>query len=141
MNGRFKYEKLEKYPHMKPQDVAVWERFIARYPDFFERVDYDVCVGTGAPFETHMCEKENCECAKLYQKKIDVVAYRDYTRYILEIKPVANMRGLGQAIAYGKLYRDSFTTSDNIVLGIIAEKMENDLEEVFDAQGVSVWLA
>ena len=47
MQGRFKYGKLSKYPHMKPEDVAIWERFLLDYPEYFDTVDYDVSVGVG----------------------------------------------------------------------------------------------
>ncbi len=45
MEGRFPFKILAKYPHMKPEDIAVWERFINKNPGYFDTVDYDVHLG------------------------------------------------------------------------------------------------
>ena len=48
MPGKFNYEERYKYPHLIGEDTEVWTRFIKKFPDKFETVDYDVKVGQGA---------------------------------------------------------------------------------------------
>ena len=41
----FKYGKGYWYPHMKPRDIEIWERFMLAYPDAYEQCQYDFAVG------------------------------------------------------------------------------------------------
>lgn len=138
MVGRFAFDHLSKYPHMQPLDVAVWERFISTHPDYFERVDYDVLVGTGVePTGKHDANVE-AGYQTLTQKKIDVVGYKDGKTTIVEVKPIANMRGLGQIIVYSHLYADDHQEAGPLTRLIVAGEMERELEPVFASQGVEV---
>jgi len=56
IDGRFPYKHLAKYPHLKPEDIQVWEEFIAQNPKHFLTCDYDVCVGDGAPQDPNLPE-------------------------------------------------------------------------------------
>src|SRR3990167_5379179 len=108
MAGRFKFEKLFKYPHMQPEDVAVWDNFVANNPQFFDTCDYDVPVGTGAEPEGDFSEALRAEWTHLTRKKIDVIGYRGDQKWIVEVKPTANARGLGQLLTYSLLYRTHY---------------------------------
>lgn len=137
-HGRFKLEKLVKYPHMKPADIVVWERFIEAHPDFFNTVDYDFHVGEGADFlptgDSTPEEREN----RLYQRKIDVVGYIGELVYIIEVKPIADVEALGQVITYRKLFKETLGVSSNLQALIVAEKMANDMLNVFSENDVHV---
>lgn len=136
--GRFKYEKLPKYPHMKPEDVAVWERCLTKHSELFDTVDYDVCVGKGADFLPSGEDTPDGRENRLYQKKIDVVGYRDDSIYLTEIKPIANMRGLGQVIVYHKLYTDGREDLWRIKKVIICGEVENEMLEIFEQHDIIV---
>ncbi len=136
--GRFKFEKLTKYPHLKPEDVAVWERFITQHAGFFESVDYDFKVGEGAPQAPTLPENIARDGKILTQKKVDAIGYIEKIVYIVELKPIADMRALGQILSYHKLYT-KFEAAEGVVLKlVIAGEMERELDEVFADNGVEV---
>lgn len=136
--GRFPFDKLAKYPHMKPEDVAVWSRFIIKNPDLFATVDYDVCVGAGADFEMCTSNEYDCDCQKLTQKKIDAVAYKGSAVTLIEVKPIANMRALGQMIVYFNLYKKDHPEETNISNMIVCREVERELDEIFAQNGIII---
>lgn len=104
----FNYEKRYWYPHMKPYDRAIWERFIEANPDKFIKVAYDVCVGTGSPANPIVSEQTGGDVYKLYQRKIDVVAFDDKATHIIELKPEAGPSSVGQVLFYKMLFVEDF---------------------------------
>lgn len=141
MPGRFKFEKLAKYPHMKPEDVVVWERFITKNPDFFDTVDYDVALGEGAPQDPSLPENIARDGKILTQKKIDVVGYKGNDVSLVEVKPIANMRGLGQIITYFKLYEKPEDIAGVVFKVIVAGAVERELDDVFKENDVLLMIA
>lgn len=136
MQGRFEYKKLSKYPHMKPEDVAVWDRFIEKNPGYFDTVDYDYAVGGGVDVGEDQPEAQRRGFQTLTQKKIDVVGYRGDSVTIVEVKPIADMRALGQALSYSHLFADDHPEAGSIERMVVAGDIERDLGPVYAAQGV-----
>ena len=138
MEGRFKYKLLSKYPHMKPADVEVWEKFIIAHPDFFDTVDYDFRVGEGANFlptgEKTPDERENW----LYQRKIDVVGYKSLNIWIIEIKPIADMFALGQIIVYRDLCIKEKKFPGDFESAVMCSKINKEMKEVFYKQSITI---
>lgn len=130
---RFKFEKLAKYPHMKPKDVRVWEKFIEQMPGFFEHVDYDFHVGRGLE---HLDETDPEN--RLYQKKIDVVGYNGDNVTLVEVKPIADMRGLGQILVYANLYAKQTPAGAAAQKMVIARTIERETEEAYEEAGIVV---
>lgn len=104
----YKYEKRYWYPHMKPYDREIWEHFIEQNPDRFHKVAYDVCVGTGSPANPIVNELSGGDVYKLYQRKIDVVAFDSEGTYIIELKPEAGPSSIGQVLFYKMLFLEDF---------------------------------
>lgn len=136
--GRFPYGKLPKYPHMQPEDVAVWERFIDQNPDFFDRCDYDVPVGQGRNIDENLPVNIQRMGTTLTQKKIDVVAYVDDQVFVIELKPVANARGLGQCIMYRMMYMQEHPDDTDVTVLIICAEVEPEMEQVYAASNVGI---
>ncbi len=130
MQGRFKYVLLAKYPHMKPADVAVWNKFILNNPAVLDSVDYDVFVGEGAPFDTTLKSLEGQDVGALYYKKIDVVGYRPGEVWLIEVKPVATLIAIGQINSYYELYIEKFKPRDKVILAVVAESVAPDAENL-----------
>jgi len=91
------YGQRNKYPHMMPADVKIWEAYLRENPDSFDRVAYDVPVGEGTPLDTVVSPETGGDVNRLYQRKIDVVAQRANITFVIEIKPRASTAALGQA--------------------------------------------
>lgn len=136
MQGRFEYKLLAKYPHMKPGDVAIWERFIQANPGFFDSVDYDVLIGQGAQFDTTLNTLEGQDVGALYRKKIDVVGYRPGEIWLVEVKPSAQFSALGQIGAYDDLYREEYKPSERAVAALLTDTIGPDVANIAQKWGI-----
>ncbi len=132
----FKYEKRYWYPHMMPEDVAIWERFIARYPDAYDGCEYDVPVGTLPNFDVKLSEGTEDQTYKLYKKKIDVVAYSKEDIDIIELKPNAGASAVGQIKMYRSLFIKEFSPPIAPRCIIITDKVSDDVREFAREEGV-----
>ena len=112
---RFPYKRYLKYPHLRPEDVKVWNLFISQNPDFFKAVEYDVKVGEGREYPDSPEGPIKEDMKYLSKKRIDVVGFMNHEIYVIELKPKAEMRAIGQALSLAELYRD-IAPSDRIVL-------------------------
>ncbi len=136
--GRFTFKKLAKYPHMKPADVEIWERFIDANSGFFDRVDYDLCVGEGADFLPTDESTPDGRQNRLYKRKIDVVGYKGNAVWLVEVKPLADMEALGQIITYGDLYAKEKDVPQAVTLMVLAEKIMTEMKNVYQGKDIEV---
>lgn len=138
MKGRFPFKRLSKYPHMKPEDVAVWERFLGKNPDVFESADYDVALGRGAPISDPQPAEIRRDWAVLTKKKVDVIAYEENGGVkLMEVKPIANMRSLGQILTYRELYKAA-TGVEEVKAAVVAGKCDNEMRAMFAMNNVEI---
>ena len=136
--GRFKLEKLSKYPHLRPEDVAIWERFIAAHPEAYDSVDYDVRVGEGAPTPPEAPPEIADDFHTLTQKRIDVVAHRPGEIWIIEVRPRADQTALGNLMGYRTLYQRQFSPAETVKLMVITDRIGDDDRMIFMTAGVPV---
>ena len=116
----FPYKKLVSYPDMRPEDKRIWESFIEQFPNAFEKVMYDVRVGE----EVEMLEvPRNVGEAwqDLTKWAIDVLGVKDNITYIIEIKPNANAKAIGQALCYAHLYRKEHPDAGRIIPTVLTD--------------------
>lgn len=124
----FPYERRYKYPHMGPEDKAIWERFIDANPSAFDFVAYDVPVGEVPPFDTTVNPQTGGDDARLYKKKIDVVAWKGEVCFIIELKPKAGMSTLGQVKGYVTLFKRDYSPKEVLQAMIITDEIRPDME-------------
>ena len=141
MKGRFEFKKLAKYPHMMPEDVALWERFIPFHSYFFDSVDYDVHIGEGASFLPTGEDTPDGRQNRLYQRKIDVVGYRNSEIWVIEIKPTADMATLGQILTYRSLCAkdDKLSKAKNFV--ILCSKINGEMRDILRENRIGILMA
>lgn len=132
MKGKYQFAIQSHYPHLKPADVKIWEAFIRAYPNFFESCDYDVKVGKGASFLPEKGDKYAEDFRVLTQKKIDVVAYRGNDVWLIEVKPFAGSKALGQILTYEKLYREKLEGEPTIVKCVITTFLKDEFHAIYD---------
>ena len=130
MHGRFKFELLPSYPHLKPKDQIIWERFIRAHPDAYETCDYDFPVGTPADVDPDLMPSTQADMIHLTKKKIDVVAHGKNFIDIIELKPNAGGSALGQVIEYDFLYTREVKPDKDTQTVIITDKAQRDIAEV-----------
>lgn len=136
----FKYEKRSAYPHMKPADVALWERFIEKYPDAYDTCEYDFWVGSPPPFNPIVNEETMGSADGLYRLKIDVVGHKGSGIDIIEVKPRADAKAIGQIKEYVRLYFRDEKPATRPQAVIITDTIRQDFLEAAAAEKVALFL-
>lgn len=136
MPGKFNYEHRHKYPHLIGEDTEVWNRFILKYPDMFDTVDYDIKVGLGA--DTTPIEEQTSKeyWAELTKKRIDVIGYKNNFVTIVEVKKRASLLTLGQVLGYRYLYLREFPDALLARTLIVAAQISQDDRDALKHYGI-----
>lgn len=135
------FEKRYKYPHMMPEDRAIWERFIDANPMAFEMCAYDVPVGSVPEFDTTVNAESGGNAEKLYKKKIDVVAFKGEVLFIIELKPKAGTGTIGQVKGYRTLFKRDYNPKQILQAMIITDEMRPDMEFLAEEERVQILIA
>ena len=138
MRDIFKYEKGYWYPHMKPNDVAIWERFIDKYPDAYNSCQYDYHVGDAPPFNTLMNDDEDLNQDALYRLKIDVVGHIGGRVDIIEVKPKAGPSTIGQVKGYKTLFIRDEHAKGEVNAVIITDQLMTNMDYMAKTEGVKL---
>ena len=138
MRDIFKFEKLAKYPHMKPADVLIWEKFIDKYPFAYESVQYDFSVGDPPPFNPLMPDGEDLNQDALYRLKIDVIGHSGNAVDIIELKPKAGPSSLGQVRSYRHLYIRDEEPEEEPQAVVITDTLMPNMEYMAKAESVKL---
>jgi len=126
MPGRYIYEKRRKYPHMIGEDKLIWNRFIEKYPDIFETVDYDWRVGKGQEPNPEWPENMKRMVTMLSQKRVDVIGWVGDEPTLIEVKKRVGLSVIGQVIGYRALIKREFKQFDDIKVMVICETISKD---------------
>lgn len=137
---KVEYKILAKYPHLRPEDVRIWEKFIRKYPNFFGNVSYDVKVGKGRDYSMYPESKIREDMEYLSKKRIDVVGYSNGSIYVIELKPRASMSAVGQALSLAELMRDEVGPEKRVVPVIITDEEVPDIKDLCSRMGVLYFL-
>lgn len=138
MADLYKYEKMDFYPHMKPNDRAIWERFIEKNPEAFDKVQYDVLVGSVPAFDTTVNPSTGGNVADLYRKKIDVVGYKGAQISIIELKPEAQISSIGQLLGYVELYKKEYKPALEPFAILLTDRIMLDMQELTAKYGIKL---
>ena len=138
MKGRFKFELSSWYPHLKMHDIVIWERFIMAHPDFFESCDYDVVVGDFRGADIKLEPEWQADREYLGKYKIDVIGYREENIYIIEIKPKAGAKALGQIIMYDALYTRDFKPEGPTIAMIITDELMPNMQDLCQEHAIMI---
>jgi len=136
MPGKFNYELRHKYPHLIGEDSNIWQRFVSKYPDKFDTVDYDIHVGKGVNTDVLSEEKDKRYWAELSKKRIDIIGYKDNLITIIEVKKRATLFTLGQVLGYRFLYLLDHPEVSSVKLFIICSTIDQDDIMVLNHYGI-----
>ncbi len=104
MRDLYPYSPKYRYPHLKPADADIWNRFMQLFPDAYDQVQYDLNCGEGAGNFSHEDPAALKSWGMLKARKIDVCGHVDGHVDIIELKPHAGPSALGQVLGYLHLY-------------------------------------
>lgn len=121
---------------MKPNDVAIWERFIEKYPDAYDTVQYDVAIGDIPAFMEQTSSPQGQAMRELYRLKIDVLGYKGSALDLIEVKHEAGASSIGQLLGYVELYKRDFEPSGVVQPVLITNIMKPNMDYLTTQQGV-----
>lgn len=136
MIEKMPFGKRAWYPHMKPGDVEVWNRFIDRSPDAYKEVAYDVAVGEGAPIEEGTEENIAKGYTILTQRKIDVIGFDGDQVHVIEVKPIATPKAVGQIEWYLELFKNEPDGNKNAIGVLISHIADRDVAAFAEKKGI-----
>jgi hypothetical protein len=121
-----------RYPHMMPEDVPVWDRWLqSQVPDWTE-ILYDVKVGRGVDTPEDYPEPYASMAAVLSKKRIDAVLVYPDQHIIVEVKKLADWKAIGQLMGYPVLYERYLEPGVPIIPLLIAESLTLDLQDILE---------
>lgn len=100
---------------------------------------YDFRVGDGAE-DDHECA--GCIRASWYDLtrwRIDVIAEDEQKIYVIEIKPHANAKAIGQALSYAHLYREENQPGRIVVPVVLTDLAISTTKKCAASCGVEIW--
>ena len=134
------YQPFEFYPHMGAADAAIWDRFVHANPKRFLRVWYDFRVGDNDPVDPE-CSAIARDCWwDLTHWRIDVVAEDLSKIYVIEVKPNANAKALGQAGSYAMLYEEDEKPKKPVVAVVLTDTIIPTTKRIADKSGIEIWV-
>ncbi|MBA7709936.1 hypothetical protein ES703_118862 [subsurface metagenome] len=119
---------LAKYPHLAGSDIPVWDAWIRIFGSHFRGFDYDHHTGVGLapgkdqPYPLQIMWRD------LTQKRIDVLGYRDFSLWVIEVKDRPTVACLGQVIGYTILLARDLDPCPPLVPCIVSRTIEPDIE-------------
>lgn len=104
-------------------------------------MDYDVKVGEGRDYSTLPEDKFSEDLKYLSKKRIDVVGFRGDEIFVIELKPKADLRAIGEAFGYASLYREIGPADKRIQPVVITDEILPDIQNVCSKMGVLIFKA
>jgi hypothetical protein len=120
--------KNRLYPHLLPDDIALWERFLEAFPNQFDSYIYDVRVGIGAIPPDHIEDKYKTLCTELTQRRIDAIGYKDEKPTIIEITTSVGFKAIGQILGYPILLKQTYQLDSEPPALLVAESIQSDID-------------
>lgn len=123
------YGLLNKYDGMRLGDELIWDEFVKNHPDFFKHVWYNVPLGNPYPDEEKEIEARANGAYEVSQWRIDVLGETADAFVIIELRPHADARAIGNVIAYSKLFEQEWEPVKPIVGVILTDQISPILEK------------
>jgi len=135
------------YPGLIPIEQDLWRAWLIEHEGEYDFFEYNVRVGQGVNIAPRMLEGDpelqeriRRQFQEATQKKIDCIGHRGASLTIFEVEERPGTRALGQLLTYRRLLEDVRPPIAPWELAIVAERLGNDMREVFTAQGVAIFL-
>jgi len=123
---------------MDTNDREVWDRWLLKHSgEEFEDV-YDFPVGNGRPVAPSATVWDRGLWQSLTVKRVDVVVHWNNSTWVVEVKPVLNMSGLGQVLGYTHLFRIDWPDVLRVTSVLVCGKTDPELESVYHENSVLV---
>lgn len=138
MTGMFPYNKRLRYPHMIKSEAETWNLFIDKFPGKYDTVDYDFRVGEGMELNNTWDDKTRNMATAISQKRIDVLAWKEKSITIIEIKRRGSLSAIGQLLGYRTLFEKDFIKLQVPKILLVCQTIDRDDRLAFQNQGIPV---
>ena len=128
------------FPHMLPREVTLWQRFLLRHEQEWERFAYDVKVGDGRDPGPEFPEEIRRMALEITKFRIDAVGFRLGEIGIFEVKVSAGLSAVGQLRAYRRLYDEQFRPTQMITTHLVTTDTTPDLIRVYRMEGITTYV-
>lgn len=127
-----------KYPGLLPREIIVLRNWLKLHESEYERFEYNVRLGAGHdPGPTHADEIRRMAIMNT-QKRVDAVAYKGNSVFLIEVKDRAGFSAVGQLVGYEALWRDDHPTDPPPNLVLVCNRFAGDLLPVLRKQGIEL---
>ena len=129
-----------KYPHLTKRESQLWNNFISQFGVRWNRVAYDVTVDSEIPDFRFKSKNINSNWDYLKSLKIDCLVETGNLLTIIEIKPVFDMKAIGQLFVYKSLLPVVYDVDNIIAVGILTESATDNLVSVCKSLDIALWI-
>jgi len=130
----------QRFTHMLPGDRVLWQRFLIRHGEYYDRFEYDVHLGEGVPISAAWPEWVQRAAKALTRKRVDVVGYRADEVWIFEVKPDAGLSAVGQLLGYKALWTKERGEPGRLYLAVVTDRLNPDEEFLFEHYGIRTYV-
>lgn len=120
--------KNRLYPHLLPDDILIWEAYLADPLILWDSIDYDVHVGKGRDPGEAIAPNIRQMAISLSERRIDAVGHGPHSIDIIEITRSAGMTALGQLELYPLLYQQTFLPTKPLRTILVAAEIQSDID-------------
>lgn len=129
-----------KYPHMFPQDVAVWERFLTKYGEEYDGFYYDLMCGAPCMQYPHWDNNYRRDAEMLSRLRIDAVGVKGDSFDIIEVKPRLNATAIGQVLTYKLHFIAENNPTKTVRPVIVVGQPDENVMKIAEISGVTVFI-
>lgn len=128
------------FSHLLAHDITLMQEFLNAYPDRYRSIEFDVHVGTGRdPGDSYDLNIRTMAIG-LSQRRIDAVGLLSGSIEIVEVTQVADIKALGQLLAYVQLYAKTFNPTYPLSPVLVARQIGTDLSDCYALHGIQTFL-
>lgn len=128
------------YPHLLPQDINVWEQFLAEHGHKYSQFDYDVRVGRGRDPGARHDPNIRRMAVNLSMRRIDAVGHRPGFFDIIEITTVAGIHAIGQMQVYPLLFAQTFKPLKPLRSLLVCRELGTDVTLAIEKLNILLYL-
>ena len=131
---------MPKYPHMGPEEAAIWSDFLRKTNLEFIAIEYDVRVGPPnvPPHLMDLAEATGMDV--LTRLRIDAVGHTKNEIWLFEVKHKIGRSALGQLLEYGDWYVHDFSPTKPVRLAAVGRVTDPSTMESFRRRGMYIFL-
>jgi hypothetical protein len=128
-----------KYPHLTKREASLWNDFIPFFQNKFLRVAYDVPVSSSNNYFANTMKSVESNWDYLTSLKIDCLVEGISEYKIIEIKPVFDIKAIGQVFVYKTLLPVVYALQKEVSVAILTETTSDDIFSACRDLGIALY--